>query len=156
IVVGVADPQLVTGSGARLVSTGVPVSAARARNLGAASTTAGTLIFLDSDCIPLAGWFASIVGALSDKRTIVSWAIHIVPDQYFRVAGNIASFHEFTSALSPGERRYLASFSLGVPRIAFEKVGGFDERFPISGGEDLDLTIRLGRAGYRLLFIPTA
>jgi GT2 family glycosyltransferase len=156
VVVGAADRQIVDRFGARFISTDRRLSAAQARNLGASSSTAEKLIFLDSDCIPLSGWFDSMIQAMCDNHSIVSGSIHIVPDKFIRVAGNVASFHEFTSGLPIGERPYLASFSLGVPRSAFEQVQGFDERFPISGGEDLDFTIRLSRAGYRLLFVPSA
>jgi GT2 family glycosyltransferase len=42
-----------------------------------------------------------------------------------------------------------------VAREAFESVGGFDERFAIDFG-DVDLSLRLGQAGWRILRTPTA
>jgi GT2 family glycosyltransferase len=49
---------------------------------------------------------------------------------------------------------YTGNFS--VPRRAFLEVGGFDEAFRIYGNEDLELSIRLQRAGLELAFAPDA
>ena len=40
-------------------------------------------------------------------------------------------------------------------RRVFDEVGGFDERFPIDFN-DVDYCLRLGRAGYRVVFTPWA
>src|SRR5690606_25913521 len=37
-----------------------------------------------------------------------------------------------------------------------ERLGGFDERYPCYGWEDLDLGLRFERAGGRIVFDPTA
>jgi N-acetylglucosaminyl-diphospho-decaprenol L-rhamnosyltransferase len=48
---------------------------------------------------------------------------------------------------------WLAATCLLVTRAAFETVGGFDPRF-FMYGEDVDLGIRLGKAGYGLVLLP--
>ena len=90
----------------------------------------------------------------SDELTVVGGALRLVPDRYLRLAGNVATFHEYTTALAPSDRPFLPTFSLGVSRQAIARHGGFDERLPRA--EDLDFTIRLRRAGYRLQFDPRA
>ncbi len=57
-----------------------------------------------------------------------------------------------------GRPRAVASLSaacLLVRRAAFTGVGGFDERFFLYA-EDVDLCLRLRRAGWRLLYVPEA
>lgn len=56
-------------------------------------------------------------------------------------------------------RREEVSFATGcallLKREALEKVGLFDERY-FMFGEDVDLSIRLAKAGYRILYLPKA
>jgi O-antigen biosynthesis protein len=42
-----------------------------------------------------------------------------------------------------------------IERRKFDEVGGFDERFQVGGG-DVDLCLRLTRAGYGSLSVPAA
>ena len=42
-----------------------------------------------------------------------------------------------------------------VRRPVFEALGGFDESFPVAFN-DVDFCLRLGRAGYRVLYTPHA
>lgn len=156
IVSGLDELGLVTGTNSRYVSLGKPLSAAAARNLGVTAATGDALVFLDADCIPDPGWLSVLLEHLRRDRVVVSGAIRLIPDRFYLLAGNLAAFHEFTSALPSSERPFLASFSLAVPRCAFDEVGGFLESFPGAGGEDLDFTIRLARKGYRLRFEPQA
>jgi cellulose synthase/poly-beta-1,6-N-acetylglucosamine synthase-like glycosyltransferase len=144
------------GTEARLVSNGCRMSAAAARNAGVAASTSDLLLFLDSDCLPEPEWLPAMLRSMADERKVIGGAIRIGDTGFLVSAGNVASFHEFTSSLRAESRPYLASFSLGLTRHAFQTVGGFDERYHGSGGEDLDFTIRLKRAGLRLAFEPSA
>jgi GT2 family glycosyltransferase len=45
----------------------------------------------------------------------------------------------------------LASFNLSIRKSDFEKLGGFDERFPYAGCEDQDFTMRARTSGIRLI-----
>ena len=60
IVVGKDDRGLLDGgTAAQLIDTGQPVDASSARNLGIEAAQGELLIFLDSDCLPQAGWLAA-------------------------------------------------------------------------------------------------
>lgn len=150
IVVSGLDERGLVPSSARLVTTGQPLGISAARNLGVRESSGDYVLFLDSDCIPQPGWLDVLISQVQGDRVAVSAAIKIVSDHYVRLAGNVASFHEFTSALPSSKRPYLATFSLAVPRDCFEQIGWFDES--LSRGEDLDFTIRLRKAGYTLWF----
>jgi len=61
------------------------------------------------------------------------------------------------SKLPPGTAlpgRYFWSGHVSMPRRLFEAVGGFDENFSVHGGEDLDLGMRLHKAGCRMILAP--
>jgi GT2 family glycosyltransferase len=49
---------------------------------------------------------------------------------------------------------FLIFFTVMIRRSALEEVGGVDETLP--GGDDIDLSIRLRQAGYKLLIHPEA
>jgi cellulose synthase/poly-beta-1,6-N-acetylglucosamine synthase-like glycosyltransferase len=52
--------------------------------------------------------------------------------------------------------RFLGSFNVGFPRKVLEEVGGFHEEYRHASGEDNDLSYRIRKRGYRLLFEPRA
>jgi len=54
-----------------------------------------------------------------------------------------------------GEVSFATGCALLLKREALEKVGLFDERY-FMFGEDVDLSIRLAKAGYRILYLPEA
>jgi hypothetical protein len=69
--------------------------------------------------------------------------------------------HRAVRALDRGQFRsiettgYLTGCCLMAPRAVWERVGMLDERYFIYA-EDADWSLRVRRAGYRLLFVPTA
>jgi hypothetical protein len=50
----------------------------------------------------------------------------------------------------------LWSCNFAIWRAGFEKVGGFDERYPFAHMEDADLQFRLRKSGYMIHFVPAA
>jgi N-acetylglucosaminyl-diphospho-decaprenol L-rhamnosyltransferase len=73
-----------------------------------------------------------------------------------RMMASARGFYINHPALMQRERimlDWLAATCLLVTRRAFETVGGFDPRF-FMYGEDVDLGIRLGNAGYDLVLLP--
>lgn len=142
------DPRLsVVGSAQRLYP-------GAARNLGAARATGDRLLFLDEDCVPLPGWLAAHRRYGEDARCVVGGGVRYALGGYWTLADNVSLLHEFHADLPAGPRRFLPSLNLAVPRAVWEEVGGFDSS--LRSAEDLDLTARIGRAGYPLHFEPDA
>jgi glycosyltransferase involved in cell wall biosynthesis len=150
---------------------------ARVRNLGAREAGGDFLVFMDGDVVPrrhfvramrsaaVPGWFVAgkrlqlgrelTARVLADQVPIQRWsfphwALHYEQARPLR-------------ALLPRDRRLPGrnglpefvphadgyGFLLGVSRADFERVNGYDARFREWGGEDVDMAIRLRRAGLR-------
>lgn len=156
LVVGQTDPNAIT-TPAQLIFTNHPVAAATARNLGAQHATGDILLFLDSDCLAHPELVANHLNRHRDGHAVVGGSIAIEPhDAYWRLCDNLLSFTPFLAPMPAGERPYLPSLNLSIPRSIFNALGGFDERFSGAAGEDIDLSFRLRARGYRLFFAPEA
>jgi GT2 family glycosyltransferase len=151
---------------------------ARARNLGAAKSEGGYLVFVDGDCIPrrnfvsairraaLPGWFLAgkrvqmspelSRAVLQDRPAIGRWS---APTLWLRARREVAPW----TYLMPRDRRRPwrpklpdfvpqgneYGFLTAVARTDFERVNGVDARFVGWGDQDVDLAVRLRRLGLR-------
>jgi GT2 family glycosyltransferase len=140
--------EMITGFGypVSVQHTGRASGAASARNLGYSSSTGELLIFLDDDTAVPPGWLEAAWSAARQNPEagllgahIEATAPHTLVSQAF---GALVIRHE-----RRGGRWYLATACLAVRRDAFERLGGFDERFADASGEDWDLCRRAHRVG---------
>lgn len=157
IVVGRDEAGVLGGWPAvRFIDTQQPACAARARNLGIRAATGDILLFLDADCIPHPDWLRRHAEQHTAGEGVVGGSVELAGRNYWAQSDNVSMFHEFVPGLPPSERRLLPTLNLSVRREVVETAGLMDESFPGAAAEDADWTIRIGRAGYRLVFDPTA
>lgn len=142
------------GPPVRLLDTGQPVLAARARNLGLEATPAGLLIFLDSDCIARPGWLAGHLAAHRAGHRVVSGGVDPAGRNYWHLVYNLTLFHQWLSSNPAGPRDFLATLNLSVEREVIEQIGAMDDS--IDRVEDVDWTTRMRRAGIQPYFWPAA
>lgn len=67
---------------------------------------------------------------------------------------NDAVYAYFNQA--PCQATFIASCNFSVSRIAYQRIGGFDERFPIAAAEDREFCDRALRKGYGAIYLPAA
>lgn len=112
-------------------------------NLAAKQSHAEWLLFINNDAFPArANWVKTMIETADD----CGWAA-IGP-----ISNAVLGLqHEVHSGKWDRVHRtkFLSGFCFLVRREAFEKVGGWDEIF-FNGDEDLDLSLRLRRAGFTL------
>jgi GT2 family glycosyltransferase len=155
LVVGLDGPGVVVEDElVRLVSTGVPVSSPRARNIGMGMARHEWIGLIDADCVAEPAWLATLLCRGDAGSAVVGGAITFGDEGYWTLADNLSMFAEFLPQHAAGERPTLPSFGMLLRREVFEQVGGMDERLPRA--HDIDWTIRMRRAGHALCFEPRA
>ena len=161
---GSADPGAVAAvaraGGAELVRHARARGPAAARNAGLRRAATVAVAFVDSDCVPAAGWLDRLAGYLADPRlALVAPRITALPHP---VPGWVGRYEATASALDMGARpapvaprsavSYVPSAALLARRSALGD--GFDESMPVA--EDVDLVWRLVAAGWRVRYEPGA
>jgi len=132
---------------------------AAARNAGLATATTPLVAFLDSDVVPEPGWLAPLLAGFADPAVglVAPRIVALAP-----VTGWLPTYEAVRSSLDLGPDpalvvprsrvAYVPSAALLVRRHAVGE--GFDEQMRVA--EDVDLVLRLHRAGWRLRYEPAA
>lgn len=130
------------------------------RNFGAEKSHGDYLIFFDSDCVVPPGYLATVREKLESNYsdafggpdradasfTPVQKAINYSMTSFFTTGG-------IRGRKNSMEKFHPRSFNMGFSRAVFEKTGGFSTmRF----GEDVDLSIRIFEAGFKVQLIEEA
>ncbi len=132
-------------------------------NDGARLARNEVLVFLNNDTVPVGRWLDALlapfadpaVGAAGPRSNMVSGP-QLVPEVPYRAEGlpGLRRFVRTWESANAGRVEVtgrLVGFCLAVRRSAFERIGGFDERFAVGSYEDDDLCRRLVADGWRLL-----
>jgi glycosyltransferase involved in cell wall biosynthesis len=123
------------------------------RNVGMQLAKGGYFIFFDSDCIIPRGYFMQLEKKLRDDYSDCFGGPDAACASFSGVQQAIS--YAMTSFLTTGGIRggkqakrtfQPRTFNMGFSRAVYEKVGGFNNML----GEDIDLSIRIARAGFRL------
>jgi N-acetylglucosaminyl-diphospho-decaprenol L-rhamnosyltransferase len=135
---------------------------------GAALAGAPLLLFLNPDARPAAGCLDELRRVAAERPAWGAWQALVTMDGAARIntAGNVAHFLGMGWAgrcgrpLSeapdgPAEVAFASGAALVVRREAWERAGGFDERY-FMYCEDLDLSLRLWLGGWAVGIAPAA
>ena len=143
-------------AGVRLVrQENLGFRAAAARNLGAAASTAPTLVFLDADTVPEPGFLAALTQRLASCPDVLAVGRRRHADllgdgrELPEPAWLRDGYARSRNLLDADGRsfRYVISAAMACSRSLFEDLGGFDKRFVGYGGEDWDLGYRAWNNG---------
>lgn len=140
-----------------VVSPGVNVGRARARNLGARAANGRWLFFLDDDIVPPAGLVGAHLAVLEANPgcgtigyAVTDPELVDAPHFHYLDTRGVARLEA-----GPAPARFFVTQNAAVPRQAFLSVGGFDEEFSAYGFEDMEVAFRLeDEAGVNFLALP--
>jgi glycosyltransferase involved in cell wall biosynthesis len=143
-----------------VITNEVPAGVARGYNQGASAAKGERLVFLRDHMFVSEGWLNSLSVCLDrneDAAMAGPYSNDVSGEQHMAVAcGNMQQLDHTAKALQLTRaghckkvNRLLSGFLL-VRRDAFDRVGGFDERFGLESFEDDDLCYRLLKEGFSL------
>ncbi len=137
---------------------------AAARNAGAAAAEGDVLLFLGDDTEPAEPGLLRAhlrLHAANPQPTYgvlgrITWTPRRPVTPFMRWLENGGpQFHYYELGAGPVDAaRYFYSSHASIKRSLFERLGGFDERFPSAAVEDTELGVRLAEAGLELDYHP--
>lgn len=164
---GTADAVAALAPAARIVRSACNLGFAAGCNEGAAQARGDLLVILNPDAAPQPGFGEAIRRPWVEERGWTAWQALVADGdgKTINSAGNPVHFtgivwagghgRPIGAAPPAGEVAALSGACLAIPRRAWEKTGGFPERFFLYH-EDVDLSLRLRLAGGALGIEPGA
>jgi glycosyltransferase involved in cell wall biosynthesis len=126
---------------------------AEARNFGVTQVCGDIILFTDADCEPTPNWVAEMQNPFRDPQ------VSGVKGSYCtRQRESVARLVqcEFEERYDRQERSptidVVDTYAAGFRHSVLTEMGSFDPAFPHADNEDVELSYRLERAGYRLVF----
>lgn len=143
----------------------------RQRNVGIRHATGDIACFTDDDCLVQTGWLGEFMRVYMDERVGGVGGRMLIPDnigghgkpEETRLGGYLdtdrfevkANFHYPAEGLLAVD--WLVGCNMSFRREVLCQVGGFDERLVGDfSWEEVDLCMRVRRAGFKLLYNPKA
>jgi N-acetylglucosaminyl-diphospho-decaprenol L-rhamnosyltransferase len=152
---------------ARVIETNANLGFAGGCHVGAESTQAPLLLFLNPDSQPRQGCLERLRAAAAEHPYWGAWqAAVLLEDDRINSSGGVVHFlgigwagdcERPISALPEEDREipFPSGAAMVVRRSAWTELGGLDRDY-FMYGEDLDLGLRLWLAGYRVGLVPAA
>jgi len=122
------------------------------RDVGWRRTPSPLVVFVDDDCRPAPGWLAALAGtAAAHPHAVVQGRVVPDPEEAEHLR---APYHRTLSVEPPSP--YAQTANIAYPRAALEAVDGFGRTGGLRAGEDTDLALRAGAAGWPVVGSPGA
>lgn len=138
-------------------------------NDGAALARGEYLVFLNNDTVPQPGWLDRLLATFDEHPgTGLVGAQLLYPDGRLQEAGGVVhadgSGWNYGRLGAPSDPRYAyvrpadycSGAAIAIPRLLFDRLGGFDTRFSPAYYEDTDLAMAVRAAGQHVLYQPGA
>jgi glycosyltransferase involved in cell wall biosynthesis len=137
---------------------------ASARNRGILAAVGEVLAFTDDDCLLPADFLSLLEKGYRRHSEAGGVGGYLEAPDEVVACNNFAKYEAYVThhVYGAGSEPYLGGFecpaggtnSMSYRQDVLAAVGGFDETFPVPGGEDADLKWRIVQMGTKLLYVP--
>lgn len=126
---------------------------ATARNNGATQAKGEIIVFLDSDCVAEKNWLEEMLAPLENNEIAGVQGTYKNKQKELIARFTHLEIEKRHSKMAKQEFiDFMGSYSAAYRKKIFEEMKGFDTSFPMASGEDTDLSFRLSKAGYKMVF----
>ncbi len=153
--------QVAEHHGARFLALDTHLGPSAARNAGWKDAGTPLVAFVDSDCVPSAGWLEPLLGYFDDPM-VAAVAPRVTPGPVLNPTA-VSRYEWVRSSLDRGARRGLVRAQSTIPYVPSaalvvrREVAGPDLFDPcLHAGEDVDLVWRLGAVGWNVHYEPSS
>jgi cellulose synthase/poly-beta-1,6-N-acetylglucosamine synthase-like glycosyltransferase len=130
---------------------------ASARNKGAEAAEGEIILFTDSDCVPDKNWISEMVKPFNDPEASAVKGAYRTHQSGIVARFSQLEFEERFEMLKKVKSIDMVdTYSAGFRRDIFLRMGGFDCSFPVANNEDTELSYRMSRLGFKMVFNPDA
>jgi len=131
---------------------------AAARNRGAFEANGEIILFTDSDCEVSSGWIEQMIAPLKESPEVIGVKGVYQTRQKEFIARFVQLEYEdkYDKMKKDSYIDFIDTYSAGFKKEAFLNIGGYDSTFPVACAEDVDLSYRLAKKGYKMVFNPKA
>jgi len=139
-------------------------STTKSKNIAIKKITTPIVLICDDDTIPCPIWSSAMCDGFKDKRVMAVTGRTITKDQSLEVddvhTGSISMLGRVRGGFSstiPQEVDTVLGCNSGFRTEIFSKIGLFDEQYTGNAmREETDISIRIRKAGWKIVFIPKA
>jgi cellulose synthase/poly-beta-1,6-N-acetylglucosamine synthase-like glycosyltransferase len=130
---------------------------AAARNLGAKHAQGDLILFTDADCAPTKMWMERLVAPFDDPSVVGAKGVYRTRQRRL-LARFVQLEYEYKYARMARQEviDFVDTYSAAYRREVFLANGGFRTVFPTPSVEDQELSFRLARKKYQMIFVPQA
>lgn len=130
---------------------------ALARNLGVSHAKGELILFTDSDCIASPDFIEQMTKPFSDPNVVgVKGAYRSRQREVWARFAQIEFEERYSKLARSSSIDFVDSHAAAFRKQVFLEVGGFDPHFPVANNEDVDLSYKIARIGYKMVFNPEA
>lgn len=131
---------------------------AAARNAGVREARAPIVAFTDDDCVVRPDWAERLAVAVAAAPDVIAGGLTVnglAANPYAAMSQRIVDAVYAWKNADPADGGFVTSNNMALDRAAFDRMGGFDERFR-DAAEDRELCDRWRSRGGRIVIVPEA